>query len=141
MEIEEVFEANIVSGGQCGSSEWNTAAFTSNFSVTASITKSVAASSTKFRRRLQPRDGLLALLLRQTFLLHVTRQAFQDALRPGINEGLRSIDQNHVMAGAQHDMRNAMPHLASTDNADGEHRLIWRFTDGLVFQFVHHGIL
>ena len=45
MEMEEVFEAKSVSGGQCGSSTLKTSALTSNFSVTASMMKSAMAKS------------------------------------------------------------------------------------------------
>ena len=121
MEIEEVLLAKIVSGGQCGSSERKTPALTSNFSVTASMTMSAAASSANTIVVLRRVDRLKPLFIRQALFFDVPRQPFDDALRARLNEGLRSVEQNHDMPSAKHHMGNPVSHLARANDADGEH--------------------
>ena len=134
MEIEEVLVAKIVSGGQCGSSERKTPALTSNFSVTASMMMSAAARSAATVVAFSRVDRLLALFFRQALLFHVARQSLDDPLRARFDKVLRSVEQNHVMPGAKHDVGNSMPHLARADDSDD---VILRFCDWLIFRFIH----
>ena len=118
IEIDDVFEAKIVSGGQTLSSFCSSAILASSFSITASITKSTLARSSRLVVVSTPAHHAIALFGLEAAALDHAIEVARDRIDAALAHIRRDIMHHDRDLRLRRDLRDSRAHLPCPDHAD-----------------------